>query len=218
MNFETARENMVKGQLSPNKVTHNALKARFADVPRELFVPPAMQGVAYADDEVEIGEGRFLMAPMVLARLIQALDVQAHHKVLVVAGSTGYSAAILAPLAGQVTLVEEQRVFTDVAQKALSDIGLEDVQVVSGKPELGAAKQAPFDRILLDAPAQEVPQKLFEQLAAGGRIACIVEGKDGVPEATILSKPSRTVMAEALFETGVRAFLPNFNKQEKFVF
>jgi protein-L-isoaspartate(D-aspartate) O-methyltransferase len=94
--FALARRNMVDGQLRPNRVTNAALLAAVGELPRERFLPDGLKSVAYADDDVPLGSGRFMMEPMVLARLIQSLQPQPEDKALVAASGRGYGAAILA--------------------------------------------------------------------------------------------------------------------------
>src|SRR5690349_22889329 len=104
--FALARRNMVDGQLRPNRVTNAALLAAVSELPRERFLPEGLRSVAYADDDVPLGNGRFMMEPMVLARLIQVLQAQAEDKAMVVAAGRGYGAAILARLVRSVVAVE----------------------------------------------------------------------------------------------------------------
>src|SRR5258708_37645061 len=96
--FALARRNMIDGQLRPNRVTNAPLLAVIGELPRERFLPEAMRSVAYADDDVPLGDGRYLMEPMVLARLIQALQPRPADRALVVASGRGYGAALLARL------------------------------------------------------------------------------------------------------------------------
>jgi protein-L-isoaspartate(D-aspartate) O-methyltransferase len=94
--FALARRNMVDGQLRPNRVTNAQLLAAIGDLPRERFLPEGLRSVAYADDDVPLGNGRYLMEPMVLARLVQFLQPRASDRALVVASGRGYGAALLA--------------------------------------------------------------------------------------------------------------------------
>src|SRR4026209_1732278 len=104
--FALARRNMIDGQLRPNRVNNAPLLAAIADLPRERFLPSALRSVAYADDDVPLGNGRFLMEPMVLARLIQSLQPRPDDRGMVVASGRGYGAALLARLVNSVATVE----------------------------------------------------------------------------------------------------------------
>ena len=121
--FALARRNMVDGQLRPNRVTNAALLAAVSDLPRERFLPDGLRSVAYADDDVPLGNGRFLMEPMVLARLIQALQPQPEDKVLVVASGRGYGAALLSRLVKSVVAVESDVVRRKASRRCPSSTG-----------------------------------------------------------------------------------------------
>ena len=116
--FALARRNMIDGQLRPNRVTSSALLAAIVDLPLERFLPDSLKSVAYADDDVPLGGGRFLMEPMVLARLIQSLQPLPEDKALVVASGRGYGAALLARLVKTVVAVESDAVLAGSASIA----------------------------------------------------------------------------------------------------
>ena len=126
--FVLARRNMVDGQLRPNRVTNTQLLAAIGDLPRERFLPAGLQSVAYADDDVPLGKGRFLMEPMVLARLIQTLQPQPEDKALVVASGAGYGAALLARLVKSVVAVEADAGLAGSAEQTIRNLGIANVQ------------------------------------------------------------------------------------------
>src|ERR1700749_1320961 len=101
--FETARYNMIESQIRPNKVRHERLLETMGNLPREIFVPSPLTGIAYLDEELQVAPGRYLLEPMVLARLIEEADVKSTDCVLDIAPTTGYSTAVLAALAKNVT-------------------------------------------------------------------------------------------------------------------
>lgn len=215
--FMIARANMVDGQLRPNRIKTPALLAAFAAVPRELFVPPAARGSAYADAAQPLGQGRQMHAPLVLAHLVQALEVEADDTVLVAAAAMGYSAAILAHMARQVVMVEDNKKFLTAAKNTLLDVGIANIRVLHGTPEGGAARYAPYDAILLNAPMVEIPPQLLAQLKDGGRLATLRQGADGLPEAVVFTKHNGTLVEKTLFETTARS-LPGLQQAETFVF
>src|SRR6478752_5055280 len=104
--FALARRNMIDGQLRPNRVTNAELLTAIGDLPRERFLPDALRSVAYADDDVPLGGGRYLMEPMVLARLIQTLQPKHGDRAMILGAGRGYGAALLARLVKLVTAVE----------------------------------------------------------------------------------------------------------------
>ena len=161
--FALARRNMVEGQLRPNRVTDTGLLAALAELPRERFLPEAVRPVAYADDDVPLGNGRFMMEPMVLARLIQVLQPQTEDKAMVVAAGPGYGAAILARLAKSVVAVEADLDLAAGAQQALRELGVTGVQHVTGQAEQGAAASGPYEVILIEGAVHEVPKAIADQ-------------------------------------------------------
>src|SRR5215813_4270797 len=133
--FSLARRNMVDGQLRPNRVTNAALLSAVSELPRERFVPDALHSIAYADDDVPLGNGRCLMEPMVLARLIQTLQPQPEDKALVVASGPGYGTALLARLVKSVVAVEGDAGLAGSAEQTIKGLGIANVRHVSGKME-----------------------------------------------------------------------------------
>ncbi len=117
--YETARANMVESQIRPNKVTDERVIAAFAQVRRELFVPERLRGVAYADEDLPLGGGRYLMRPMVAARLLQAAAIQRGDAVLVAGAGTGYEAAVAALLGRSVIALEDNAELARLGRSAL---------------------------------------------------------------------------------------------------
>lgn len=217
MDFLTARQNMIDCQLRPNKVNDDEILARFLDVPREMFVDAAVQDIAYVDQTLDIGHGRVMYSPMVVARLVEAMAPQENDQVLVVAAGTGYTAAILAPLVEYVVAVEENAYLIDIGRKAHSDLHLKNVKWVKDLPEKGCKAHAPYDCIVLDAAAEIVPENLVQQVKDGGRIVGVIKGRDGLYQLTVATRRGNTLFAETVFETpGVT--LSNFKQPERFVF
>src|ERR1700675_3412630 len=121
---DTARVNMIESQLRPNKVTDERVIGAFARIRRELFVPERLRGVAYVDDDLPLGGGRFMMQPMVAARLLQAAMVEPKDTALVVGAGVGYEAAVLAQLARSVVALEERPDLARIGRSALVDHGI----------------------------------------------------------------------------------------------
>jgi len=212
-----ARQNMVDNQLRPNKVTRGPVLQRFMDVPREPFADVGSAAQAYIDNVLPIGQGRVMFAPMTLARVLQAVDLEATDNVLVVAGGTGYTAAIVAPLVKKVTMVEENNYLLDVAKSTTIDLHLNNIEFIKSQPEAGFKKNAPYNVIIIDAAIEEVPHALIEQLAEGGRIGTVVGKNKALKQATVFLKTGKTLFEENLFETK-GTVLDNFKSQEKFIF
>ena len=216
--FALARRNMVDSQLRPNKVTNVSLLAAIGELPRERFLPDAVRSVAYADDDVPLGGGRFLMEPMVLARLIQTLQPKPDDRALVVAAGRGYGATLLARLVKSVTAVESDPGLAAAAAQIAKDLSIEGIQWSSGALEQGAPGFAPYDIILIEGAVRQVPSAILEQMAQGGRLAAIVAGPPcamGVAE--IFVKEGGVASGRPLFEAGT-PLLPGFAPPPRFTF
>ncbi len=216
--FALARRNMVEGQLRPNRVTNAALLAAAGDLPRERFLPGNLHSVAYADDDVPLGNGRFLMEPMVLFRLIQILQPQADDKALVVASGRGYGAALIARLVASVTAVEGDADLATASRQILRELGTTNVEVLDGIPEQGAPGKGPYDVILIEGAVQELPATLTDQLAEGGRLATVLAGTPGaLGVAQLFLKEGGVTSGRPLFDAGTPP-LPGFAPAPRFKF
>ena len=216
--FALARRNMVDGQLRPNRVTNAALLAAIREMPRERFLPDGLRSVAYADDDVPLGNGRFMTEPMVLARLIQSLQPQAEDKALVAAAGRGYGAAILARLVKSVVAVEADAALAGAAHQTLRDLAVTNVQQVAGPAEQGSAASAPYDVILIEGAVGEVPKAIVDQLAEGGRLATVISDPSGaLGVAQLFVKQGGVTSGRPLFDAGT-PLLPGFARPQRFTF
>jgi protein-L-isoaspartate(D-aspartate) O-methyltransferase len=216
--FARARLNMVESQIRTNKVTDPAILAAFSEVPREAFVDPALRGVAYIDEDLPLKPGRFLVEPMVLARMIQALGVQPTDLVLDAGCATGYASAILARLASTVVALESDPQLAAAARRNLAALSVDNVVVEQGPLDRGCAKQGPFDGILIEGRVTQVPKVLFDQLALGGRLTAVVDAEDGVTGRAMLFQNTDGVIARrTLFDANTPP-LPGFERHAQFVF
>ena len=187
MEYARARLNMVNNQLRPNRVDDPKVLDAMAEVPRERFLPKALRGVAYADEDLPLPDGTWLIEPLVLARLIQAAAVGPTDVVLVIGCTSGYAGAVLARLAGTVILVEP-RAAAEPVETLLDDLGVDNVVVVGSEdPARGHPGQAPFDVVLLVGSVPSVPPALLEQISEGGRIAAVI-GDGRIGKATVFTK------------------------------
>ena len=216
--FALARRNMVDGQLRPNRVNDAGLLAALGELPRERFLPEGLRSVAYADDDVPLGNGRFMMEPMVLARLIQVLQPQAEDKALVAAAGLGYGAAILARLTKSVVAVETDAGLAATAAKTLQELGVSGVEPVAGPADQGAAASAPYDVILIEGAVPEVPKAIADQLSEGGRLATVIADPSGaLGVAHLFVKQGGIVSGRPLFDAGTPS-LPGFERPARFTF
>jgi protein-L-isoaspartate(D-aspartate) O-methyltransferase len=211
---------MVDGQVRVNDVTNAALIAAMLEIPREKFVPEARTNLAYIDEDLCVREAeggnpaRYLMEPMVLAKLLQALEIQPTDHVLDVGCATGYAAAVISRLAEQVVALEEDAALVKVAQKALA--GCENVYVVAGPLAAGWTAGAAYNAILLEGAVERVPEALLGQLRDGGRLAVVIR-KDSAAKAAIFTRTGENISTRRLFDAAIPT-LPGFELPKSFVF
>jgi protein-L-isoaspartate(D-aspartate) O-methyltransferase len=215
--YSKARQNMVDCQLRTNKVIDETLVARFETVPRELFVEESMQSVAYVDEDVSIGHGRYLMAPMVLARILQELTISRSEVVLDVGCGTGYSSAVLSGLADTVVALEENHELATRANDLLTELAADNAIVVEAPLSEGYATQGPYDIILVGGAIASVPPALTDQLIDGGRLAAVIDDGRGQGKAILMIKNYGVVSQRELFDASVPR-LPGFEPKMGFVF
>ena len=212
-----ARQNMVSGQIRTNRVTDERLIEAMEEIPRELFVPRAKRGVAYVDEDVEIASGRYLMEPMVLARLVQEAEITASDMVLDVGCGTGYASAVMARLAGTVIALDIDEALVSEAEQAMSAIGADNAIVVTGALADGFAEQAPYDVILVGGAVDHLPQTLADQLAEAGRIVGVVREPGRVGQATLWARHRGALSSRSLFEASLPP-LPGIVRPAQFEF
>jgi protein-L-isoaspartate(D-aspartate) O-methyltransferase len=217
MDFETARRNMVESQIRTNQVTDERLLTAFLELPRELFVPKAIQGIAYRDHDLRLTADRRMLAPMVLARLLQEAAVQPGDLAMVIGAGTGYSAATLSKLAGSVVALESDKALVAEAAQVLNRLAIDSVVLVEGPLTAGCPQQAPYNVILFEGSIGEVPAALADQLAEGGRIVAMVERPGGTARGTLFTRYAGQLSKRALFEAGA-APLKEFQPAPSFTF
>jgi protein-L-isoaspartate(D-aspartate) O-methyltransferase len=217
--FETARRNMVDGQLRPNKVTDSRILDAMSDLPREMFTSKARQGIAYVDEDIEVAPGRYMMEPVVLARLAQAAEVTSEDSVLMIGAGSGYDAALIGQLAGAVVAVETDKVLADQASMVMNHLGVDNVVVIEAPLDAGYAAQGPYDVVFFCGAVPEVPAAIADQLEVGGRLVAVIgEGETGVlGRAELLTRLENGLSGRFLFDAGTRP-LPGFARAAAFVF
>jgi protein-L-isoaspartate(D-aspartate) O-methyltransferase len=222
LDFAKARRMMVDSQLRTFDVNDQAVLAAFDEVPREDFVPSGREGLAYMDQDLPVGQGadaherRFMLAPMVLARMIQALDAAPGAKVLDVACGLGYSSAVLARLGCSVVALEASEALAEDARRRLGRRGITDVRVVTGRLERGYPEAAPYDAVLVNGAVETRPEGLLRQLGDSGRLVC-VEGRGRAARATLYVRAGEAYGARPLFDAAAPS-LSGFRAEPGFVF
>jgi protein-L-isoaspartate(D-aspartate) O-methyltransferase len=215
------RINMVESQVRPSDVTDRRIIRAMLEVPRELFVPPALQALAYMDDFLPVTEdggrraGRCMLPARTFAKLVQLAEVGPDAIVLDIGCATGYSTAVLARLAKAVVAVEVDAELAARARETLLRLGVANAAVLEGPLEKGAPSPAPFDAILLEGAAPQVPQELLGQLKDGGRLVAVV-GDGAMGRATVWRRTGKLFDPRPVFDAGAHP-LPGFAQAAEFV-
>ncbi len=218
MDYAGARFNMVENQIRTNKVHDLQVSGAISSTPREAFLPKAMRGFAYVDEDVSIGGGRFLIEPLVLARLLQAAGVRSTDVVLAVGDASGWASAVLAKLASTVVVLETDADFAGRATQALSDQGIDNVAYVTGDMAAGYSAQAPYDVIVYVGAVGEIPAGLCRQLSDGGRLVAVVDsGTRGAGKVVQVVRVGDTFGRRPLFDAST-PYLPGMAPKPGFVF
>jgi protein-L-isoaspartate(D-aspartate) O-methyltransferase len=210
----SARDAMIESQLRVSKVADERVIKAIRQVDRTAFVPADKRTVAYADTSISLLPGRAMMQPVVLGRLLAACDAQTHDRVLVVGAGTGYAAAVLARLAGQVTALEQNEELAGLARAALQ--GTAYVNVVVGPLVQGHVAAAPYDLIFIDGAVEFIPQALTDQLADTGLIVGVIS--DASVGRGFTARKAGGALGLNPFMDAFAPLLPGFAKAQSFSF
>lgn len=226
IDFERRRLTMVETQIRPNEVTETRLLAALRALPRERFVPPELRTLAYMDEGIEVfpsidgAPARYLLAPMVLARLVQLAAVRPQDIVLDIGCASGYSTAVLARLGRSVVGLEPEPELAETAREALREVGIANADIVEGALALGRPAAGPYDVILLNGSVPEPPAALISQLREGGRLAAVLSSGAGTGtqgKAYLFVKVGGEVSGLPHFDAGAHP-LPGFVPEPSFSF
>lgn len=215
--FADARHRMVDSQVRPNRVTDPRILAAMRRLPRERFVPSDLATLAYADEDVPLGNGRVLIEPMVIARLVQLAAPAPGERALVVAAGTGYGAALLSACGARVTALEEDARLLAVARSALSELAPE-INLVTGPLASGWPSGAPYDVILIEGAVREIPAAVAQQLNHdGGRLATVIRGETRVGQVVLAEPTPVGLRAQPMFDCATPP-IPSLLPAPAFVF
>ena len=215
--YRAARLNMVESQIRTNKVTDEAILDAFLDVPRERFVPAHLAGIAYNDEDIPLGGGRFLLEPMVLARLLQLAGIGVEDGVLEIGAASGYATAILSRLAARVVAVEGDQRLVAIARARMQEMQIGNVTLLEGRLEEGYPAGAPFEVIVIGGAAAAIPDAIARQLAEGGRLVTVLRPHAGLGQGVLMTRAAGRMSQRAVFDAGT-ALLPGFAPAPGFVF
>lgn len=217
MDHAARRRRMVESQLRPNQINDPQVLAAMSRIPREAFVPPALKDLAYIDEDLDLGQGRFLMEPLVLARLLQAAEIGPEDVILNVGAGVGYDAAVMAQIGSTVVALESDSALAASATRALTDVGLDNVVVVEQTLDQGYSRGGPYDVIVFGGAVAVVPDIIQEQLAEHGRLAAVVVERGRVGKVVVVTRIRASFARRHVFDA-FTPVLPGFEPTARFTF
>jgi protein-L-isoaspartate(D-aspartate) O-methyltransferase len=219
--FANARQHMVDGQVRPSDVTDNRILDAMLAVPREAFVPQSQRALAYLDLDLDVSDGasakRFLIKPVVVAKMLQAAEIKDTDTVLVAGCATGYTAALVARLAARVTATEPDPKEAAKAKDVLAQLGLGNVTFRSLAAADGDPASGPYDVIVLDGATEVTPVRLYQQLKDGGRLVGVF-ALSKPPRAMIVTRSHETDFGSRVLFDAAAPVLPGLERLPEFVF
>jgi protein-L-isoaspartate(D-aspartate) O-methyltransferase len=217
LDFTDARNRMVDSQVRPNKVTDPRIIAAMRRLPRERFLPPQLAARAYVDEDVPLGGGRYLIEPMVIARLAQLTAAAAGERALVIAAGTGYGAALLAACGARVIALEDDASLQAIANRVLPDLA-PSVSLVTGPMTAGWSHAAPYDVILIEGAVQQIPPEIGDQLhQQSGRLVTVYAGSERLGQAVLAEATPAGLRTRPMFDCATPP-IPSFRQSPGFVF
>ncbi|WP_434286325.1 protein-L-isoaspartate O-methyltransferase family protein [Celeribacter sp. SCSIO 80788] len=213
-NFTQLRTTMVDTQVRPSDVTKFPIIEAMLTVPRENFVPAGKREAAYVGEHVDLGQGRVVLDPRVLAKMLDALNIQNDEMVLDLGCGLGYSSAVIARMAQVVVAVEEDAELAKDAAAALAENGSDNVILETGEIAVGAAQHGPYDAVILQGGVEEMPEAILSQVKENGRICAIfLDGALGIVR--IGYKIGGEITWRMVFNA-TAPILPGFEKRAEF--
>jgi protein-L-isoaspartate(D-aspartate) O-methyltransferase len=210
--FARARRAMVEDQVASRGVRDAAVLDALRAVPRHLFVPPEWRGEAYADYPLPIGEGQTISQPYIVGLMTQSLKLRKGERVLEIGTGSGYQAAVLSLLVGEVFTVEINEPLARRADKTLTDLGYANVRVRCGDGFFGWPEEAPFDAEIVTCAVDAVPPALFEQLREGGRLILPLGNARTFQTLTLITKKNGRAVVRKIIDV---RFVPMTGEAQK---
>jgi protein-L-isoaspartate(D-aspartate) O-methyltransferase len=189
-------------------ITDGAVLRAMDEVPRDMFVAEDTKAQAYQDHALPIACGQTISQPYVVAYMTELLELQSHHRVLEIGTGSGYQAAVISRIAAIVISIERYRTLADRARRAFDMVGYTNIEVIVGDGMKGAPTRAPFDRIVVTAAAETVPEALLDQLAEDGIMVLPLGPHDGAQQIVRLRKTPEGVAREDLLAVRFVPLLP----------
>ena len=216
--FKKARKIMLESQIRPNKVIDERVLSAFANIPREIFVHKSMQDIAYIDEDLPLSNGRYLMEPMVLARLIQSLELNESDNVMIIGIGTGYSVAIISQIVTSVIGIESRATLIQKAENNLTELDITNAVLFKERLQDGFSKESPYNAILIDGGISFIPENILDQLSNNGKLVSIYRPNiETAGEASIWMRSGTKFSRKCLFNAQVPT-LEEFRAKPEFIF
>ena len=217
--YAQARKNMVDCQIHTSGVVHTGLLNAFETVPREIFVPDELKGVAYFDESLPITKNRALFEPLTLSKMLEAANLSPDDVVLDIGGATGYAAAIMSSNVSTIIALESKEEYITAAEKHWKELDACNIISCEGALKDGEPEKGPYDVILMHGAVPEIPENITAQLAENGRLLVIIkEPGEQIGRATLVqSLGENTFSSYTLFECGAD-YLEGFAPKPAFNF
>jgi len=218
------RNNMMLGQLLTNDINDKRILAAMGEIPREPFLPEALRGAAYVDEDLNVGGGRYLMEPLTFAKLLDLAEITPECRALVIGSGSGYAAAVVGKLAGQVTAVDSdesqlQHAYDNMVRLHIANVNVKYVPNMAD----GFAANAPYNVIVIQGAVTFIPKLLAEQLAVGGRLVTVLnvasrpESRSGLGKGLLITRQDHTLQYREHFDASCPV-LPGFEHATGFRF
>lgn len=213
------RRHMVECQLRPGGIIEPQIIEAFETVPREVFLPEDKRGYAYIDQDFPCAKDKYMIEPLVHARLLQAALPTQDDVVLNIGDYNGYASAILSGLATTIVTLEKNPSDFDIARKVWADYDFCNIVVVAGSPKIGAPEYGPYSLVLIHGSTPEIPYGLSEQIAVGGRLACVIkEPGQSVGRIIVKEKINDTEFAERVYQDAATPYIVGLEPEPAFQF
>ncbi|RKE73543.1 protein-L-isoaspartate(D-aspartate) O-methyltransferase [Pseudorhodoplanes sinuspersici] len=194
-------------------ITDPAVLRAMEEVPREMFVPDNLKPQAYEDHALPIDCGQTISQPYVVAYMTELLELQTRHRVLEIGTGSGYQAAVISRIAAMVVSIERYRTLAERARKIFDMIGYTNIEVITGDGFEGAPQRAPFDRIIVTAAAETIPDNLVDQLGEDGILVLPLGPRNGPQDIVRLRKTAEGIKREDLIAVRFVPLLPGQAKE-----
>jgi protein-L-isoaspartate(D-aspartate) O-methyltransferase len=218
MKNQLPRINMIKQQLRTGNILDERVLSLYDKVPRHLFVPEALEHVAYSDLQLSLAHHECMMTPLEEASILQALNLQGHEHVLEIGTGTGFLTALLSHSAKHVTSIDYYAEFTDAAEKKLKTHGNKNITLITGEGSKGWLDKAPYDVIIYTGALTKLNKMQRLQVIPGGKLFAII-GETPVMQGELHTLGHDEVwQTQSLFETDLPLLMGQTLPTENFVF